>query len=750
MKEENVKKRGWVKNAAIVFLAVMLALTFFSNTIMNRSLPEVAAQYTSSGTITARIRGTGTVAANDNYEIILNQTRTIRQVNVRLGNVVSEGDILFTLAETGSEELEAAQEKLDSLLLDYEMKLISGSLAGNYAAENRKIQLARDEIAEAQAKLPDIPYSEAAIITAEEAVFTAESAVAAARARVTTANASVANAEAAIEFAQSRVEAAQARVEAANTRVVSAQARVEAADAVVETRDFAVKAAQDYLNELGAMNNVDTTTLNRQITDKRNELNSKRNERISAWIVHEENYAKFEREAQFYVASPTHIPAPSPPATPTGLPNDWNNATRRAIYKDAYAQYLHLASTDTSLHPEYLYEFLNSYQTITALDEAVALLSTQLSRLQNDQSIAMGQDNTAEYNRRKGLLDDAEAAYNSAVMSRASAQRDVISATRDMTTIGLDETTANRDVTTATRALTTEKRNQTNMNTALSLAEDALKEAEDELEKQQGFKTNWQDANDNIRTLQMALEEELFTFGEKQRTDGVASALTAVEMRELRNDIEKMREEIIRLEEDNTGSIVTSPVNGIVSAINVTPGNTTQSGSPIAVIEVTDRGYSTTLTVTDEQARRVSIGDRAEVSRGWWGGGEIIAILRSIRNDPQNPAQRRILEFDLSGDIESGAQVNITLGQRSQNFEIIVPTSAMRSDTNGDFVLVVVARSSPLGNRYIATRVDVNVLAADDLNTAVTGGLSSWGDFVITTSTRPIEPGMQIRLVDNP
>ncbi len=41
MAEEKKFKRGWVKNVAIIFLAVLLVLTFFSNTIMNRSLPEV-------------------------------------------------------------------------------------------------------------------------------------------------------------------------------------------------------------------------------------------------------------------------------------------------------------------------------------------------------------------------------------------------------------------------------------------------------------------------------------------------------------------------------------------------------------------------------------------------------------------------------------------------------------------------------------------------------------------------------------
>jgi hypothetical protein len=107
------------------------------------------------------------------------------------------------------------------------------------------------------------------------------------------------------------------------------------------------------------------------------------------------------------------------------------------------------------------------------------------------------------------------------------------------------------------------------------------------------------------------------------------------------------------------------------------------------------------------------------------------------------------LHFSVSGDVESGSNLNLTLAQRSENYEIVVPNSALRSDTNGDFVLVVESRSSPLGNRYIATRADINILASDDTHTAVTGGLTGW-DFVITHSSEPINPGMQVRLADNP
>ena len=76
-----------------------------------------------------------------------------------------------------------------------------------------------------------------------------------------------------------------------------------------------------------------------------------------------------------------------------------------------------------------------------------------------------------------------------------------------------------------------------------------------------------------------------------------------------------------------------------------------------------------------------------------------------------------------------------------------MPNSAIRSDANGSFLLVVEAKNSPLGNRYYAKRVDVTVLASDDLNSAVSGDLG-YGDFVITTSNMPVKNGDMVRMAD--
>ena len=107
MEHQKTKRREWVKTAAIIFLAILLVLTFFSNTIMNHSLPEVAAQYAYSGAINAKIRGTGTISANETYDVTLSQTRKIRSVLVRVGQEVAAGDVLFTLESMESDELNA-------------------------------------------------------------------------------------------------------------------------------------------------------------------------------------------------------------------------------------------------------------------------------------------------------------------------------------------------------------------------------------------------------------------------------------------------------------------------------------------------------------------------------------------------------------------------------------------------------------------------------------------------------------------
>ena len=143
--QEQPRNRDWVKNAAIIFLVVILVLTFFSNTIMNRTLPEVATQEVTSGSIVARVRGTGTVQANSNTQVKMDQNRVIRSVLVKVGQQVKAGDVLFTLGEGASEDIDAAEDKLQSLQASYN-RTAATIPEFNYSTDSRKIGLLKDKL----------------------------------------------------------------------------------------------------------------------------------------------------------------------------------------------------------------------------------------------------------------------------------------------------------------------------------------------------------------------------------------------------------------------------------------------------------------------------------------------------------------------------------------------------------------------------------------------------------------------------
>lgn len=258
-------------------------------------------------------------------------------------------------------------------------------------------------------------------------------------------------------------------------------------------------------------------------------------------------------------------------------------------------------------------------------------------------------------------------------------------------------------------------------------------------------KTAYDTAKDNVISCENALQTLLKT-----------SKLDNLELSKMANEIAKLEaklEELSGGEKDAEGNVtggqIVSEVNGVVKEINVTAGNNTDPATAVMTIEVPDRGYTVSMNVTNEQAQKVTIGDTAEISTGYWGSSGLSGKLVGIRNNTSaGQSGGKQLVFDVTGsDITSGTQVSVSIGQRSQNYDTIVPNSALRSDSNGSFVLVIVAKSSPLGNRFVATRVDVTELAKDDVNTAVSGGLSAY-DMVLTTATKPVEDGMLVRLPD--
>ena len=660
-----VKNREWVKNAAIIFLAVLLVLTFFSNTILNASLPEVATRDARGGTITARIRVTGNVTASQNYEVSIDESRRVHSVMVKTGQSVNAGDVLFILSEAESDELQSARDALRDLERSYQERLINAS-GKDYAREQRDIELARQNLEEAVQTLAEYGYNH----VGENWALTATSG------------------------ANTTVTSAQARVDAAERKADAAE---ELANQAQRTLDAAEKA----LSDLGARPTPDSVeTLRKTAETNRTALNEEKTALDHAKQIYKAEYAEIEAWAEILIRQ-----------TP-----DYQKLADETARK----QYIEERRADYEEHVMY------------RIKEGVPLPTEEEGEegktLSQEAEKRPYQKAYEEINGRREALAAAQEAYDAAWDEYNKALSKYDEYRRLQQTVDAAEQQVN-SARQAIDAAAVEK----------SEADRLLADAK---EKQQLIGQ----AVEGVKAAEKNLEDLTFALQETMKSDGKQSQLDALELGGLNERIETARQRVEELSGESESAEITAAVSGVITSISITAGQTTVPNSAMATIELPDMGYILTATVSNDQARRLHVGDSATVANAYW-GSQIDATLTGISADPRDPQNSKQLTFELSGDVTAGGSLTLSVGERSAEYDLVVPNSALRSDANGDFVLVVSAKNSPLGARYTAMRVEVTKLAYDDTNTAVTGALEA-GDFVITTSTAPIKNGDRVRLAD--
>ena len=626
--ETNVKKREWVKTVAIIFLAVMLVLTFFSNTIMNHSLPEVATANVTSGTINAKIRGQGTVSANETYDVTIKQTRKVASIKVKAGQEVAAGDVLFTLEAEESDELKQAQADLESMELNYEKSLIAASTEA--ARENREVQKLQETYNDLLAQYHQYSNKDASQIAKEKAA-----------------------ADAKLKELQADSKTAQSDYEAR----VAEKTELESEAAELKTHIASLKAVMGKQEEIIAAQNTLYQDQIRYLNDYNRlmELAGQNPQVAMSYARYPEQFANMLTEQDL-----------------AGTTGD----SKTADPKLARAQ-----------------EIATAYTTLTKDQSNIDSLTAERDNMIYDI------DGVRDYSQ-------VESEYRYAYNEYDAVKRELDS---------FDNETSRLK----------------------KLAEDAAQAVTDQQEVVDKLASAGTLA-DQVKSAKQALEDKIF---EQSLSDGSSLDLEAA-----KKAIDEKKADIEKLTQNADETEVKAKVAGTVSNIAITAGSNANAETPLITLNLTDRGYTVKISVTNDQAKKVRVGDNAELVNYWY-GGDIQATLENITNDPQNPGKGRLLVFRLTGDVEPDTNLTLSIGQKSANYDCIVPNSAVRTDSNGTFVLAITVKSSPLGNRYTATRVDVQELAKDDTNTAVTG-LSS-GDFVITTSTKPIEAGTQVRLVDN-
>ena len=209
--------------------------------------------------------------------------------------------------------------------------------------------------------------------------------------------------------------------------------------------------------------------------------------------------------------------------------------------------------------------------------------------------------------------------------------------------------------------------------------------------------------------------------------------------------VREAREEVAELQKKTIDLEVKSPMAGTVTEINCYAGQTVTPETIMMQIKPESEAYTMQFTVSQTQSKRIKVGDPAEILYNWY-GNDITARVKSIQRDPAN-RESYIVTCEMFGDVNVGDYYTVSIGEQSANYDYVVPTSCIREDSNGKFILTIEAKSTPLGNRYYARRTDIEVITSDDSQSAITGALDGYL-YVITTTTKPVEENQQVRLAE--
>ena len=666
MEEKNTtKRREWVKNAAIIFLTIMLLLTFFSNTIMNYSLPEVATQYVQTGTITAKVRGTGKVEASDPYNVIAKESRVITSVAVKQGDIVEKDQVIYYLEESESDELTKAEQELEDLELNYMKGLFGANVSPEVITKFANGNI--DSFSQLQAKVTDM---------------------------------------------QNRLEAAKKRVEECQKNVddLTLQSTKDTNNAGVSTKNEELTKDQATTDLTEAQNRFEKdkaatiASLNAQITE------------VNSQIA---DLEKLLSNAEASAGSGTTAGAGS---SSTSSSTSYDGQRKKAI--ESLKKTVNVILKGLS-KPEL------GDAGLTEIENAYKGVYDAIKDNKDYQTLI------ADYNATHMLIDNIEQnakdvnnlyANNQTLLSKKKA--DLANLQKQLAEVQAITASSDGGVQDAQNRLNQANRNILEITTANSQTSVA-------------WQNRLADANAALKNAQA-----VYDLLKEEQTSLAADINAELDLSKTNKDIQKKKEEIEKLKEKSMGSAVKAPVAGTITTVKYVAGETTQPEDVMAVIQPEGKGFTLSISVTNEQAKKVQIGDMAELQNSWY-YDDARVMLSAIKPDPDNPGTNKLLVFDVSGStIQADQSLSISVGQRSQEYELVVPNSAIREDNDGKFILTVESKSSPLGNRYIATRVGVEVLASDDNNSAISAPLYGW-EYVITTSTKPVEAGKQVRLADN-
>ena len=784
MENKSESRREWVKNFAIIFLVILLLLTFFSSTIMNYSLPEVSAQYTQYASLSTAVKASGTVKANESYKVIFEedqenastaQTRKVISVYVKEGDTVEKDAPILALTGGPSAQLEALIKEYNEKKKEYDLAILNDELTGKTSAKT--LTDAKREVEKAEEKLEELKKEYNELLSGGDST--------------TVIKASIKSLQEKVRGLQSEIKTIEKSNADLNTKIAEVSGKISAAESIIEedilsgltiSQRLAIaeeeyKTAEETYNRLKSEADnykaiMDSIDANSGDVTKANDLTNEIKTLEDTLSGYEKQGTRAEED--YYDTVDEYAKARDKSLDTL---NDSRREEEEAAYKSASKEVIDEDGTshtefDRDAYNKSMYDISVKYskQIDAAWEEyyeKVETLTKTYNRSVEDlnQQIITTRDKIADAQAKLYVIDmpevddviNYEYGYDLAGAKEAyeKANKDLTDVTETYTkaketyeslkkqsqaegTVGQYKAELN----TYKAQLDYNNSRIDSLNNNIESINDQIAEKNEELGSVPA-KRDPDDVKKEISSQETAIQDLKEKYSLTEATEDKSASEIKINREDQKKALDELEEKIEAYRNAPETTEVTAPIAGRIVSVDVVPGDSVTSGNTVANIEIADKGYIVEISMSSEEARKIQVGAACTVTNSWW-YSNITASVAQIKADTKSQGKNRIVVINVVGDVSEGQNLNFSIGDRSQSYDSVLPNSAIREDNDGKFVLVVESKKTPLGLRYTARRTAVDVIASDDTQSAVSGLYGS--EFVITSSTSPITDGQQVRL----
>ncbi len=227
----------------------------------------------------------------------------------------------------------------------------------------------------------------------------------------------------------------------------------------------------------------------------------------------------------------------------------------------------------------------------------------------------------------------------------------------------------------------------------------------------------------------------------KDKADHQRSNLREIESAELELEIQGRR--IADLEKKvSNGGVYTAPSDGTITELNFNKGTLTNNSQPLYKLAEASDGFQLIIPVDSDLADYVRSGDRVEVYVASLEEGSIEGSIARVKKNPGDGDLKDIVIDIMSNELQGGENGRVIISNRTEQFQALVPNSAIYTDSEGSFLFTIRRVDSPLGMESYVERISVTVLDSDNTKSAVIG--ISPMDKVVSGSTKQLSDGDRV------